>query len=72
MGEWGGSIKEIRLIDFQQRIGAKITPDDLVDKIALSQKKRAVEKRKYRAKLKEKQDYENLLKELREQAKQKN
>lgn len=69
MGEWGTSTKEYRLIDFQQRIGKKITPDDLIDKVALSQEKWAVDKRKYRAKLKEKKDYEDLLKQMREEAK---
>lgn len=68
MGEWGRSTKEIGLVEFQQWIGNKIEPDDLVDKVVLSESKRAVEKRKYRAKLKEKKDYENLLKSMREQA----
>ena len=71
MGEWGRSIKEIGLIEFQQRIGAKITPDDLVDKIELSQNPRSISQRKWRHKMKEKKDYEDLLKSLREQARQK-
>ena len=71
MGEWGRNIKEIRLVEFQQWIGNKITPDDLVDKIEYSQNKRAVEKRKYRAWLKQKQDYENLLKEMKAKEKEK-
>ena len=65
-GERGTSTKEHRLVEFQQRRGERITPDDLVDQIELSNNKRAVEKRKYRAKLKEKRDYENYLKEIRE------
>lgn len=69
MGEWGTSVKEFGLLEFQQRVGAKITPDDLVDQIEYSQNKRAVEKRKYREWLKQKQDYENLLKEMKEKAK---
>lgn len=69
MGEWGTSTKEYRLVDFQQRLGEKITPDDLVDQAEYSQSKWAVDKRKYREWLKEKKDYENLLKEMREQAK---
>jgi hypothetical protein len=69
MGEWGTSTKEYRLVDFQQRLGEKITPDDLVDQVEYSQSKWAVDKRKYREWLKEKKDYENLLREMREQAK---
>lgn len=66
MGEWGRSIKEIGLVEFQQRIGAKITPDDLVDQIAYSQNPRSISQQKWR---KKKRDYENLLRELRENAK---
>ena len=64
--EWGTSVKEFKLIEFQQRLGEKITPDDLVEQVEYSQWKRAMEKRKYRAKLKEKKDYENYLREMRE------
>lgn len=69
MGEWGRSIKEIRLIEFQQRIGAKITPDDLVDTKLLSQNPKSIRQRKWREGLKQKEDYENLLREMRENAK---
>ena len=69
MGEWGTSVKEYWLYEFQQRLGEKITPDDLVDQVELSQNKRAVEKRKYRARLKEKKDYENYIKEMKNRAK---
>ena len=66
MGEWGTDIKKFGLLEFQQRLGEKITPDDLVEKVELSQSKRAVDKRKYRKKLKEKKDYENYLREMRD------
>ena len=68
LGEWTRSIKEIGLIEFQQRIGRKIPPED---EEGLSQTKEAIKKRHYRARLKEKKDYENLLRELRENAKKK-
>lgn len=67
--EWGTSTKEFRLVDFQQWIGKQITPDDLVDNVLKSQWKWAVAKRKYRAKLKEKADYEAVLNQMREDAK---
>ena len=67
--EWGWSVKEIRLIEFQQRIGAKIPPED---EEWYSQTVEAKKKRKYRAKLKEKKDYEALLQELRDNAKKNN
>lgn len=69
MGERGTSTKEYRLVDFQQRIGGKITPDDLVDTKLLSQNPKSVRQRKWRKGVKQKKDYENLLKELRENAK---
>lgn len=69
MGERGTSTKEYRLVDFQQRIGGKITPDDLVDTKLLSQNPKSVRQRKRRKGVKQKKDYENLLKELRENAK---
>ena len=69
MGEWGTSVKEYWLCEFQQWLTAKITPDDLVDQVELSQNKRAIEKRKYRARLKEKKDYENYIKEMKKRAK---
>ena len=71
MGQWGPSVKEYRLIDFQQRIGGKITPDDLVDTKLLSQNPKSARQRKWRQRLKQKKDYENLLKQLREDAKKK-
>lgn len=66
MGEWGRSIKEISLVEFQQWIGSKITPDELVDQIAYSQNPKSIRQQRRR---KKKRDYENLLKELRENAK---
>ena len=63
--EWGRSIKEISLLEFQQWIGNRIPPED---EEGLSQTKEAIKKRKYRAK--KKQEYENLLREMRAKAKQ--
>lgn len=65
MGEWGWSIREISLLEFQQRIGAKIPPED---EEGLSQTKEAIKKRKYRAK--KKQEYEDLLKKMKNKYKQ--
>lgn len=65
MGEWEPNTRELKLIEFQQRIGGKIPPED---EEGLSQTKEAIKKRNYRARLKEKKDYENLLKELKEKA----
>lgn len=69
MGEWGRSTKEISLVEFQQWVWKKIPPED---EEWLSQTVEARKKRNYRAKLKTKKDYENLLKSLKEQAKRKN
>lgn len=71
MGEWGRSIKEISLLEFQQWIGAGIVPDDLVDQIEYSQVWKSIRQQRWRKKLKWKQDYERLLKELRDDAKEK-
>lgn len=68
MGEWGTSTKEYRLVEFQQRIGKKITPDDLVDTKILSNNPKSVRQRKWREWVKKKKDYEDLLKRLRENA----
>lgn len=68
MGEWGTSTKEYRLVEFQQRIGRKITPDDLVDTKILSNNPKSVRQRKWREWVKKKKDYEDLLKRLRENA----
>lgn len=65
MGEWEPNTRELKLIEFQQRIGGKIPPED---EEGLSQTKEAIKKRNYRARLREKKDYENLLKELKEKA----
>ena len=65
MGEWEPNTREFKLVEFQQRIGGKIPPED---EEWLSQTKEAIKKRNYRARLKEKKDYENLLKELKEKA----
>lgn len=54
-------------MEFQQRIGAKIPPEE---EEGLSQNKEAIKKRKYRARLKEKKDYENLLEEMKKRVKQ--
>jgi len=58
-------------MEFQQWVGKKVVPDEFVDQIEYSQSKRAISKRKYRNKLKEKKDYENFLREMREEAKKK-
>ena len=65
LGEWGWSIREISLLEFQQRIGSKIPPED---EEGLSQTKEAIKKRKYRAK--KKQEYEDLLKKMKNKYKQ--
>ena len=65
LGEWGWSIREVSLLEFQQRIGAKIPPED---EEWLSQTKEAIKKRKYRAK--KKQEYEDLLKKMKNKYKQ--
>jgi hypothetical protein len=64
LGEWGRSVKEISLLEFQQWIGKRIPPED---EEGLSQTKEAIKKRKYRAK--KKQEYESLLREMRARAK---
>lgn len=71
MGEWGTNTKEFRLVEFQQWIGGKITPDELVDTKLLSQKPKSIRQRKWREGLKQKKDYEDLLRKLREDAKNK-
>ena len=68
MGEWGRCVKEISLLEFQQWIGKKIPPED---EEWLSQTKEAIKKRNYRARLKEKKDYEELLRQMRARAKNK-
>ena len=65
MGEWGRNIREISLLEFQQWIWAKIPPED---EEWYSQTVEAKKKRKYRAKLKEKKDYENLLRQMKARA----
>ena len=69
MGERGASTKEYKLVEFQQRLGERITPDDLVDQIAYSENPKSMRQQRWREGLKEKKDYENLLKEMRENAK---
>lgn len=69
MGERGASVKEYRLVEFQQRLGEKITPDDLVDQTIYSQNPKSMRQQRRRKNLKDKQDYEDLLREMRENAK---
>ena len=71
--EWGTSIKEYRLIEFQQRLGERIPDEDIEEKYSkpFSTNENTLKSRRKREKLKEKIDYENLLKELRENAKKK-
>ena len=68
LGECWASVREFGLLEFQQRVWEKIPPED---EEGLSQNKEAIKKRNYRARLKQKKDYENLLKELKENAKKK-
>lgn len=68
MGEWGASTKEYKLVEFQQRVWAKVPPED---EEGLSMKPKSVRQRKWRAKLKEKRDYEDYIKQIKEQAKNK-
>jgi len=65
MGEWGRCVREISLLEFQQWVGKKIPPED---EEWYSQTVEAKKKRKYRAKLKEKKDYENLLRQMKARA----
>lgn len=60
MGQWERDVKEVKLVAFQQRIGKKIPAED---EEWLSMSKRAVEKRRYRAK--KKMEYEDYIKKLR-------
>ena len=69
MGEWGRSIKEISLIEFQQWIGKRIPTeeDEQYDK-PFSTNKNTLRRRRWKEQ-KSKQDYENLLREMRAGAK---
>lgn len=67
MGEWGRSIKEIRLIEFQQRVGKKIIPEDEEMPDWPSNTFRARKKRRLRENQKlRKEDYEEYLRQMRE------
>lgn len=69
MGQWERDVKEAKLIDFQQRIWKKIPAED---EEWLSMNKRAVEKRRYRAKKKmEYEDYITKIKRMRDARKNK-
>ena len=70
MGEWGTSVKEYWLMGFQQRIGKKIPKED---EEGLSMEKWAVEKRRYREKLRQKSydEYISDLKKMRDKNKKK-
>lgn len=59
MGEWGRNIREIKLIDFQQRIGRKIPLEEGEDTVD------AIRKRNFRSRLK----YEDYLRKLDEMKK---
>ena len=69
MGEWGPSVKEYSLYHFQCRIGAKIPPED---EEGLSMKPTSVRQRKRRAKLKKKADYEQYIRDMRKNVREKN
>lgn len=73
MGEWGGSTKEYRLVEFQQRIGTMIPneEDEEYDKPFSENKNTLRWRRRKEGKQKSKQDYEDILTKLREEAKNK-
>ena len=70
LGEWRTSVKEYWLMGFQQRIGKKIPKED---EEGLSMEKWAVEKRRYREKLRQKSydEYISDLKKMRDKNKKK-
>jgi len=71
MGEWGTSVKEFGLLEFQQRVGSKIPTeeDEEYDK-PFSTNPNTLRWRRWKEG-KSKQDYEDILKEMREKAKKK-
>ena len=69
MGEWGRSVKEIRLIEFQQWIGKKIPTEEAEQyNKPFSTNQNTLKSRKRR---KNKKEYEEILRQLREWAKSK-
>lgn len=77
MGQWERNVKEAKLLDFSKWIGTKVPPEEKLvefqqriwkkipaeDEEWLSMSKRAVEKRRYRAK--KKMEYEDYITKLR-------
>ena len=69
MGEWGTSIKELGLLEFQQRVGSKIIPEEEELPDWPSNSFRARKKRRLRENQKlRKEDYEEYLRQMRERA----
>ena len=74
MGEWGRSIKEIRLIEFQQRIGTKIPREDdeeMFRKPFSTNINTIRDRNKKLKKMMSKEDYQERLRRMREEMKQK-
>ena len=73
MGEWGLNTREVSLVEFQQWIGKKIPREEDEDyNKPFSTNENTLDSRRKRArKKKEKQDYENLLREMKYNAKKK-
>lgn len=69
-GEWGRNIKEISLVEFQQWIWKRIPneEDEQYNK-PFSTNQNTLDSRRKRKNKKEKQDYERLLREMREKIK---
>ena len=68
LGEWGTSVKEYWLMGFQQRVGSKIpTEEEEQYHKPFTTNINSLKSRRRRAnkKLRERQDYENYLKEMR-------
>lgn len=61
MEEWGRNIREIGLLEFQQRVGAKVPREDWSEKGSAPRQR----------KLQEKKDYEKYIEDLREHYRQK-
>ena len=72
MGEWGRSIKEIKLLEFQQWVGRKIPDEEFEDmyRKPFSTNKNTIHSRnKKLKKMMSKEDYEEHLRKMREYAK---
>ena len=68
MGEWGRSVKEISLLEFQQWVGKRIPREEDEDyNKPFSTNENTLDSRRKRKR--KKQEYENLLREMRAKAK---